>query len=81
MLIDSLVRPLIKFMGIGLSILLISGCGGSETPPCRRTEDACLIQEPQIDIWWDAPITDFSSNLNRPTISLLGDRTLHRMTR
>lgn len=68
---------LVKILGIFFSILLISGCGGgSEQRPCARSEDACLVPlPPPIDYWWDVPITDFSENPNRPTISLLGDRT------
>ena len=75
---NSIANRLVKTFGIFFSILLISGCGRSEGPPCSRSEDACLVETemlPPIEIWWDAPITDFSENQDRPTISLLGDRT------
>ncbi|MGB5709114.1 MAG: alpha/beta fold hydrolase [Arenicellales bacterium] len=75
--VNPIASRLVKTFGIFFSILLISGCGGgSEQRPCARSEDACLVPlPPPIDYWWDVPITDFSDNPNRPTISLLGDRT------
>jgi len=76
--LKSITNRLIKVLGMFFVLLLISACGGgSEERPCARSEDACLIIDPPpIEIWWDAPITDFSINLDRPTISLLGERTL-----
>jgi predicted esterase len=79
--VSLIANRLMKALGMSFFILLLTGCGGSDESqerPCSRSVDACLIVEPipdPIDIWWDAPITDFSENLNRPTISLLGDRT------
>ena len=65
-----------KVLTLCLSTLLLAGCGGSQERPCARTEGACVIVEPPpVEIWWDAPIPDFSENADRPTISLLGDRT------
>ena len=68
-----------KTLGIFFSILLLSGCGGgsgSDVRPCARSADACVVPPPPpIDYWWDVPIPDFSDNPDRPTISLLGDRT------
>ena len=45
--------------------------------PCARSEDACLIIDPPpVEIWWDAPITDFSEDPDRPNITLLGEATI-----
>ena len=61
-----------------ITITLLSGCGGSsQKRPCERDINDCIIEiPPPPDIWWDAPIPDFSDNEDRPTISLLGDRTI-----
>ena len=61
-----------------ICLILLTACGGgSDERPCARSEDACLIIEPPaIEIWWDAPITDFSEDPDRPTISLLGEKTI-----
>lgn len=75
--LNSTTHRLIKTFGMILSILLLSGCGGSNsTLPCSRSEDACLVPNPPpVEIWWDAPLPDFSDNPDRPTITLLGSRT------
>jgi len=74
--IDLKKVSMVKTFGIFFSILLISGCGGSGERPCGPNDDQCLLPPPPpIDYWWDVPITDFSDNPNRPTISLIGDRT------
>lgn len=69
---------LLKSFLIFLPVFMISGCSGPEGRPCSRSEDACLIVEPprvEVEVWWNAPLPDFSKDQNRPTISLLGDRT------
>ncbi len=75
--LHSTAKRLLKAFGLFFSILLLSGCGDSNsTPPCSRVKDACLIQTPPpIEIWWDAPLPDFSDNPDRPTVTLLGSRT------
>ena len=59
-------------------LILLTACGGgSDERPCARSEDACLIIEPPpVEIWWDAPITDFSEDPDRPNITLLGEETI-----
>tara|TARA_R110000737_G_scaffold57775_1_gene83224 strand:+ start:7075 stop:8349 length:1275 start_codon:yes stop_codon:yes gene_type:complete len=69
-----------RSLGMFFAIFLLSSCGAgdSDERPCSRTEEACLIVIPApapVDIWWDAPLTDFSENPDRPTIALLGERT------
>jgi predicted esterase len=68
------IKPIVTAL---FSMLIISGCGGSsDDRPCSRSEDACLIQNPPpIEIWWDAPLPDFTENLDKPTVTLLGNRT------
>ena len=75
---NSIANQMVKTFGLFFIILLISGCGGggSSTRPCERDPDSCIIDlPPPTDFWWDIPITDFSDNPDRPTISLLGDQT------
>ncbi|REL31654.1 immunoglobulin-like domain-containing protein [Thalassotalea euphylliae] len=56
--------------------LLLSSCGGSQVRPCERNIDDCLVEiPPPVEVWWDAPLPDFSENPDRPVISLLGERT------
>ena len=61
-----------------ICLILLTACGGgSEERPCARSEDACLIIDPPpVEIWWDAPITDFSEDPDRPNITLLGEATI-----
>ena len=77
--IHAAANRLLRTIAILFSIFLLSGCGGgSDERPCSRSEDVCLIEVPvpePVDIWWDAPLPDFSDNPDRPTISLLGERT------
>lgn len=77
--IHAAANRLLRTIAILFSIFLLSGCGGgSDERPCSRSEDVCLIKVPvpePVDIWWDAPLPDFSDNPDRPTISLLGERT------
>ncbi|MFK8031289.1 MAG: immunoglobulin-like domain-containing protein [Gammaproteobacteria bacterium] len=69
--------------GVLCAILLVSGCGGSSELPCSGenvsdclvTVPAPVVNLPPADAWWDTSIVDFSENPDRPTISLLGDRT------
>jgi predicted peptidase len=79
---SSINNHLGKTLGMFLAIFLVSGCGGggdSQERPCSRTEGACLIIDPPtpepVEIWWETPVPDFSENQDRPTVSLLGDRT------
>ena len=79
--VNSITNQLVKSIAIFLTLLLISSCGDEHKERfCARSPDACLVEAPPepepIDIWWDAPLPDFSENQDRPTISLLGDRTL-----
>jgi len=75
--LNSTAHRLIKTVGLLFSILLLSGCGGSDsTPPCSRSDDACRIPNPpSVEIWWDVPLPDFSDNPDRLTVTLLGNRT------
>ena len=75
--LHSTVKRLVKAFGLVFSILLLSGCGDSDsTPPCSRSDDACRIPNPPpVEIWWDVPLPDFSDNPDRPTVTLLGNRT------
>tara|TARA_R110000787_G_scaffold120986_2_gene231869 strand:+ start:211 stop:453 length:243 start_codon:yes stop_codon:yes gene_type:complete len=62
------------------AIFLLSSCAAnySKQCPCSHIEEACLIvlsAPASVDIWWDAPLADFSENPDRPAITLLGDRT------
>jgi len=79
---NTITNQLVKVLATLLAIFLLSACGAgdSDERPCSRTEDACLIVIPApepVDIWWDAPLADFSENPDRPTIALLGERTQH----
>ncbi|MFD2167677.1 immunoglobulin-like domain-containing protein [Thalassotalea euphylliae] len=67
-----------KFSLLGLVSIVLSGCGDDDnTSPCFKTEDACLVTGPEpVAVWWDAPIPDLSENAERPTISLIGERTI-----
>lgn len=73
----SVIGQIVTALCMLFSILIISGCGGSSNvPPCSRSENACIIPVPEpIEIWWDAPLPDFSENQDRPTVELLGNRT------
>ena len=76
--VSKMANRLLKTLGILFSLWLASGCSGPDAGerPCARSEDACRIPDPPpIDYWWDVAIPDFSDNPDRPTISLLGDRT------
>lgn len=68
----------IKNSAAFICLVLLTACGGgSDERPCARSEDACLIVEPPtVEIWWDAPITDFSEDPDRPVIILLGEKTI-----
>jgi predicted esterase len=57
-----------------VSILIVSGCGGSGEG--RGCGDSCVLAPPPpVEIWWDVPLPDFSENIDRPTVTLLGSRT------
>jgi predicted esterase len=59
-----------------LSALVITGCGGGSERPCGVSADACVIASPPpVEIWWDAPLPDFTENRDRPTVAIVGSRT------
>jgi surface protein with Ig-like domain/phospholipase/carboxylesterase len=67
----------LKALALFAILLSLSGCNDSEGRPCARTEDACIIEEPQpVEAWWDVPIPDFSENPDRPDVTILGERTV-----
>ncbi len=76
--LKSISNLLLKTSAIFIVFILVPGCGGgSDERPCARSEDACLIIDPPpVEIWWDAPITDFSDQPDRPNITLLGEKTV-----
>ena len=75
---NSMAKGHLDLLSVMLAATVISGCGGgSEKRPCERDVNECIIiSPPPPEIWWDAPIPDFSQNVDRPTISLLGDKVV-----
>lgn len=70
------VNCLFKVFSLLILVLTLSGCNESEGRPCARTEDACLIIEPEPrEAWWDVPLPDFSDDQDRPKVTLIGERT------
>ena len=59
-----------------LLLSLISGCGKEKT--LMEVVDALPIPEqPEpVDMWWDVELPDFSDNVSRPVISLIGEKTI-----
>ena len=71
-----LLRLLVKPFSVFASIILLSSCGGSDGRPCAKDVSLCIVEDPPpVEVWWEAPIPDFSENPDRPVISLLGERT------
>ncbi len=74
--VSSQVHLLIKILTLFAILLSLSGCNDSEGRPCARTEDACIIEEPEpVEAWWDVPLPDFSDNPDRPKVTIIGERT------
>ena len=63
-------------VGTIFSTVLLSGCGGSGGEPIIEPSNSPSSASTQsADVWWDAPLPDFSENPDRPTINLVGEKT------
>lgn len=72
------IDKLLKIIGAFSLAVFVSSCGGSDKRPCELDVSKCIIEAPEpepVEVWWDVPIPDFSDDPERPTISLLGERT------